>query len=273
MMFFNTIKTEPTPERVFSISRIVLDKAPIDEKKLESILVPEKLNTANTSYFRPVFETAKELKLIGYDEDKNVIFTGIKDNIKDMQSFRRYCNSFVFSDPSTDFYKIIGSFLSSNDEWWKYGSVTTSDEVIKLLYNLTGISSNKLEKDVILGIRFWINFLGFGYFQENAKIFLPNMYVALKDFMFLGNVEAGKEYAVEEFVDSLYNGSLVALKNSRDSMSFNLAFSNALRLMHDNKEIQLERISDSEKIWHMFPNNEHEFTSDITHIIIKQAVK
>lgn len=49
--------------------------------------------------------------------------------------------------------------------------------------------------------------------------------------------------------------------------------SNALRLMHDNKEIELERHLDSEKTWHLFPNDEHEFTSEVTHIIIKKVVK
>ena len=49
--------------------------------------------------------------------------------------------------------------------------------------------------------------------------------------------------------------------------------SNALRLLHDNKEIELKKHLDSERTWHLFPNEEHEFTSDVTHIIIKKAVK
>lgn len=70
-MFFSPIKTEPIPERVLSISQIVADKGPIDEKDLENILIPSKLSTAKTSYFGPVFETAKELNLIGcYNEGK-----------------------------------------------------------------------------------------------------------------------------------------------------------------------------------------------------------
>lgn len=45
-MFFSPIKTEPIPERVPSISQIVANKGSIDEKELESILVPSKLSTA-----------------------------------------------------------------------------------------------------------------------------------------------------------------------------------------------------------------------------------
>lgn len=272
-MFFSPIKTEPIPERVLSISQIVFDKAPIDEKELDSILIPVELNTAKTSYFRPVFDTAAELGLIGYDEDNKVIFTGNKNDIKSLKEFRMFCNSKVFSDPSTDFYKMISCFLKSNDEWLKYGSVTTSNEIIRKINNETNIPSQKLEKDVILGARFWINFLGFGYFQENAKTFLPNMYTALKDFMTLGSLEKGREYSIEEFINNLHNGSAVALKNARETLTFNLAMSNALRLLHDNKEVELKINLDSEKKWNLFPNEEHEFTLEITHIVIKKAVK
>ncbi len=272
-MFFSPIKTEPIPERVLSICQIVAEKGVIDEKELDSILVPSKLSTAKTSYFGPVFETAKELELIGYNEEKKVIFTGKKDDVKSLAAFRLFCNSVVFKDSTSEFYKIISCFLEANDEWLSYGSVTTSDKVIRLIYAETGISSLKLEKDVILGVRFWINFLGFGFFQETAKMFLPNMYIALKDFMILGSFEKGKEYSVEEFLDNLHSNSAVALKNARTTQNLNLALSNALRLLHDNKEIELKKNLDSEKTWHLFPNKEHEFTSDITHITIKKAVK
>lgn len=272
-MFFSPIKTEPIPERVLSICQIVADREPIDERELEGLLIPSVLNAAKTSYFNPIFETAKELELVGYNEDKKVVFIGKKDDIKSLTSFRSFCNSVVFKDSSSDFYKIISLFLEANDEWLNYGSVTTSAEVIRIINTETGISSNKLEKDVILGVRFWINFLGFGFFQEQAKIFLPNMYTALKDFMILGSLEEGKEYSVEDFLRSLHSGSNVALKNVESSLTLNLAMSNALRLLHDNKEIELKKHLDSEKTWHLFPNEEHEFTSDITHIIIKMAVR
>jgi len=272
-MFFSPIKTEPIPERVLSISQIVADKGPIDEKDLNSILIPSELNTAKTSYFRQVFDVAEELELIGYNEDKKVVFIGERDNIKSLSSFRLFCNSKVFSDSSTDFYKLISCFLSANDEWLKYGSATSSNEIVRIAVSVTGLPSNYLEKHGLLGLRFWINFLGFGFFHEQAKVFLPNMYTALKDFMILGNFEKGKEYSVEEFLDNLHSCSAVALKNARESLTLNLAMSNALRLLHDNKEIELEKHLDSEKTWHLFPNEEHEFTSDITHIIIKKAVK
>ena len=99
------------------------------------------------------------------------------------------------------------------------------------------------------------------------------MYTALKDFMALGDIEKGQEYSVDDFLNNLHVGSAVALKNAKATQRLNLAMSNALRLMHDNKEIELKIHLDSEKTWHLFPNEEHEFTSDVTHIVIKKAVK
>lgn len=273
-MFFSPIKTEPIPERVLSISQIVADKTPIDEKELERILIPTELNIAKGSYFRPVFDVAIELGLIGHNDENKVIFTGNKNDIKSLEKFRAYCNSKVFSDSSTDFYKIISCFLSSNDKWLRYGSLTTSDEIMRDVVKETDLPSNYLAKTGLLGTRFWLYFLGFGYFQENTKIiFLPNMYTALKDFMALGDFEKGQEYSIEDFLNNLHSGSAVALKNAKVSQTLNLAMSNALRLMHDNKEIELKIHLDSEKTWHLFPNEEHEFTSDVTHILVKEAIE
>ena len=63
----------------------------------------------------------------------------------------------------------------------------------------------------------------------------------------------------------------VALGNSVQTMKLNLALSNALRLLHDEKEIILKNNLDSEEVWHLFPNEEHIFTSDITHIIVLEV--
>ena len=73
-MFLTGIKTEPIPERILSICQAVEDRGPISRKDLEKLLVPEKLNTAKTSYFGPVFDAATELKLIGTNEHDQIIF-------------------------------------------------------------------------------------------------------------------------------------------------------------------------------------------------------
>ena len=274
LMFFDTIKTEPIPERVFSLACLVADKGAIDEKTLENLFIPKELNTARTSYFRPIFDTAKELNLIRYNENQEVVFIGNKESLSSLKSMRKYCNSLVFSGDfkSTNFYRIISCFLESNDDWLVYGSITSSDEIIAKIHEQTALPSTTLKKDVLLAIRFWINFLGFGYFHEKNMVFLPNMYTALHDFIDLGSIENGVEYTIEKFFASIHDGASVALTRSKTTLELNLAMSNALRLMHDNREIELVRRLDSEKVWNLFPNPEHIFVSEITHIVVKKAV-
>ena len=271
-MFLTGIKKEPIPERILSICQAVADREPIDKKDLDYLLVPIALNRDKTSYFGPVFDAATELKLIGTNEHGQIIFIGDHKDITDLLTFRIFCNSVVFSDRTSEFYKIISCFLSANDEWLEYGRMTTSQDIVRIVNQETGIPSLTLQKDVLLGIRFWISFLGFGFYQEKEGIFLPNMYTALRDFMMLGSIQE-KEYAVDDFLNSLYPGVSVALAGAKESMSLNLAMSNALRLMHDNQEIQFERHLDSARVWHLFPNPEHEFTDEITHILIRKAVE
>ena len=45
--------------------------------------------------------------------------------------------------------------------------------------------------------------------------------------------------------------------------------SNALRQMHDGKEIVIKNNLDSKEKWRLFYDNTHEFTDDITHIVYK----
>ena len=75
-----------------------------------------------------------------------------------------------------------------------------------------------------------MSFLGFGHVQEQGgKIFfLPNMNVALRDFIEKSNLEKGREYTVNEFVEKIYENATIALENVGESRKFNLALSNAL---------------------------------------------
>ena len=273
-MFDKDVRTEAIPERIFELARIVelyaSNEKALSKEELKGLFIQEELCTGTTNYFTPVFEAGQELGIISL-EDNIVKFTGKKELLKSLMQFRKFCNMTLFNNKESQFYQLIACFLNANDEWFKYGSFTTSDEIQKILNQATGIPTLTLKKDVVLAIRFWISFLGFGYVQEKQKIFLPNMYTALKDFIVSGNIETKKEYSVREFFRNVHQGIQVALGNSVQTMKLNLALSNALRLLHDEKEIILKNNLDSEEVWHLFPNEEHIFTSDITHIIVLEV--
>ena len=99
------------------------------------------------------------------------------------------------------------------------------------------------------------------------------MHVALKDFCIMANLEKNKEYSIKEFVERIYKYASVALQNAINTKEFNLAMSNALRQMHDEKEIVIKKNLDSREKWRLFCDNTHEFTDEITHIVYKGVKK
>lgn len=91
----------------------------------------------------------------------------------------------------------------------------------------------------------------------------------MKDFIKLADLEKGKEYSISEFLEALPSGISVATSRVKKDKTFNLAMSNALRQLHDMKEIQLKRHMDSAERWTLYENKSHEFQSEITHLVFK----
>jgi len=265
-MFDNNIKTEPIPERVYELCKIV-SKCDVNDKIVKERMEPKAINSAGSSYYGSIREVCvQELKLIT-KEGGVLSFVGDKKILKDMDSFRQYCNSIVFKNKETYFYKIARCFLESDDKWLKYKTLSDSNIRIEV-QEKTHISL--ITGDMMLGMRFWISFLGFGYIQESGSMYyLPNMHIALQDFCEFADFEKNKEYTVFEFISMISNSASVALENAKETMRFNLAMSNALRQMHDRKEIVLKKALDSKETWELYPDETHEFTDKITHIVYK----
>ena len=269
-MFDNNIKTEPIPERVFELCKMV-SKSEVDDSVVRERMEPKGLNHSSTSYYPIIREVCiQELKLIEKENDK-LRFIGDKKILKNYDTFRMYCNSIVFCNQDTNFYKIVKCFLESNATWLKYKTLTDAN-IRRETQEKENISL--VSEQMMLGSRFWVSFLGFGYIQEGvAMFFLPNMHVALKDFCIMANLEKNKEYSIKEFVERIYKYASVALQNAINTKEFNLAMSNALRQMHDEKEIVIKKNLDSREKWRLFCDNTHEFTDEITHIVYKGVKK
>lgn len=266
-MFDNNIKTETIPERVYELLKLISVKDISEEEAKNKFLPCELNNGKNGAYYSAVKNVClDELKLI-QSEDNKLSYIGDVKIIKNLDTFRTFCNSVVYSNKESYFFKILSCCLESNDEWLKYKTLTDPN-IIRDIMDKTNIQS--FDSKMILGIRFWLSFLGFGFIQEKNYIyFLPNMYVALKDFCVNSNLEVNIEYTVNEFVKEIYDNASVALTKTLSTHQFNLAMSNALRQMHDSKEIVLHRNLDSEQVWKLFPDKAHEFNEEITHITFK----
>lgn len=266
-MFDNNIKTEPIPERVYELCKMV-SKGDIDDNIARERMEPKGINPlGSTSYYPSIREVCvKELKLIEKDND-TLKYVGEKKILKNLETFRIYCNSIVFNNQESHFYKITKCFLEANDTWLKYKTLTD--------VNIRREVQEKAEialvnEQTMLGSRFWISFLGLGYIQEGyAMYFLPNMHVALQDYCELAELKKNREYTINEFVEDIRKYASVALQSAKEKKEFNLAMSNALRQMHDRKEIVLKKNLDSKEKWKLFFDNTHEFTDEFTHIIYK----
>lgn len=265
-MFDNNIKTESIPERVFELCRMV-SKSDIEDTVARERMEPKGLNSSSTSYYPIIREVCiNELGLIDKDKEK-LKYIGDKKILKSYDTFRMYCNSIVFKNPDTYFYKIVKCYLESNDTWLKYKTLTD----VNIRREIQEKENISLVTDpMMLGSRFWVAYLGFGYIQEGAAMFyLPNMHIALQDFCEMANLEKNHEYSVKEFVEAISKYASVALQSTFDTREFNLAMSNALRQMHDEKEIIIKKNLDSKEKWRLFCDNTHEFTDEITHIVYK----
>lgn len=265
-MFDNNIKTEPIPERVYELCKMV-SKGDIDDSVARERMEPSGLNTSGTSYYPTIREVCiQELHLI--EKDNEILkYVGDKKILKNLDSFRIFCNSKVFNNTDTYFYRIVQCYLEANDTWLKYKTLTDVNIRREVQENA---KISLVDEKMMLGSRFWISFLGFGFIQEGyAMYFLPNMHIALQDYCELAELEKNKEYSIKEFVDKIFEYASVALKNVKESKTFNLAMSNALRTMHDRKEIVLSKNLDSREKWNLYFDGTHEFTNEITHIVYK----
>lgn len=266
-MFDDNVKTEAIPERVFELCKMV-DNKPIAESDLKEMFEPIALGTNATSYFSTVRGAAEELHLIK-KQDGLIEFVGDKTCIKSMEQFRRYCNSVVWKNENTFFYRIAQTLLNSNDTF--FGENITS---LTVLSKMREAISPSINEPMMLGERFWLAFLGFGFVHEAFQkiTFLPNMYIAMKDFISLCDFEKGKDYTVREFLTAICEHSKVAFDGIYETKQFNLAASNALRQLDKSREIKISRNLDSKEVWRLYKLETQNIT-EITHITIRGIIR
>lgn len=264
-MFDNNFDVESLPERIYEFCKIVLEE-PIKQADLKNRIQP--IAEETTSYFNNLRTTSVNLGLIFRREDGFFEATEqAKIALKDMAAFRRYCNSVVWKNDSSAFYKIAQVFLNSNERWLAVPNLTDST-----IRSEVGQATGYTDERYLLGERFWLSFLGFGYVTEsgNRRQILPNMYVALKDFMYLAGMSNSGKMEIKDFLGRLAPLCRIAFP-TKNTTRLSLALSCALRQMHDLKEIELSRESDAKEVWKLMKFETHEITEEVTHIVVKKV--
>jgi len=264
-MFTGNMVTEAIPTRVFALYRIANSKKDISRNEVMSLMEPDGIRDGKTSYFNVVLKAAAELNLV--QTDNNLILPLVpKEELQDINDFRAYVISKLNSFSDEQFYKCTNAILNLNDQIFSYKSISDND----MLNFLSTKTDQQINPRNALGLRFWLQFLGFGYMQDLA--FLPNAYVFVKNVIDLMDLEKKQTYKMDEFMSRFSKFGGILSDNMKPDKHINLAFSNALRELHDNKEIELVYGSDAENRWTLFPSSVA-FDKQIDSIVYKGVKK
>ena len=263
-MFKDGVLPDFIPERIYDLICLTSKKR-VTSKEAAEFLEPLTLNNIH-EYYQKVLNASIELGLIKKDDDY-LCYIGGDECIKSLDCFRKYCNSVVWKDEESLFFKITSAFVESNYEFLKYDNITSP---LVNVYIMKHTNDRNADVKRLRGHRFWLSFLGIGLIQERNEIyFLPNMCVAMRDFIALSSIERNKEYTIREFFNIISEVGKICITTCMKDLKLSAAISNALRTLHDSKEIELERLLDSKEVWSMIKSDVHMYT-DITHIIVRR---
>lgn len=265
-MFKNKIQTEPIPERVFALYKVMKVQKNIEKNKLQEMLTPSFLNSSD--YFSRTLQVAQELELVIINGDY-VILNNQVETLNTIENLRKYVNSLWGSQFSEGpFSKVTKCIFDAGRDCLKYNNVSSMTDIVPF------VTDNR----EMLGWRFWASFLGLGVLTMPDKIdrapqpdntkFLPNASNYLLDIIVQLNFEKDKKYNFDEFVDSLNTVAKPLVSKSITTKQINFGLSNALRTLHDQKFIQLEFINDQKSVWMLDKLEFHPIVDRVTHVTI-----
>ena len=259
-MFIGNMVTEAIPARVFALYKVVESKKGISRSELQGLMEPKDI-VEGTSYFSAIIKAAEELKIIE-NHDNTIELPEDKEKFKTIDDFRRYVISILPDLSESQFWKCTNVIVNMNEKIYEYSSISDSG----MLNYLSNQLDETIKPRMILGWRFWSQFLGFGMMNDMA--FLPNAYVYVKDVLCLMNLEKKQEYSMSDFMGRFMQYGRIVLSPSASEKNMNIAMSSALRQLHDNGEIVLKFGSDQEIKWILYPSKEL-FNQPISSVVYK----
>lgn len=251
--------TEAIPARVYSLYKIAISKKEITRAEIQAMMEPSEIYDG-TSYFSAIFKAAQELKII--DIQDNLVLPAVaKEKMKDIEEFRYHAISKLPDFEDEQFFRVTNVIVNLNEQIYKYS--LTDSELLNIISQQIGA---QVTAPMIRGWRFWAQFLGFGYMYNMS--FLPDAYVFIRNILRHMELEKNKEYQIDDFMLMFEPYGKIISGNMQPERNMNIALSNALRELHDNKEIELKYRSDAEKRWVLYPSNE-QFNEQIASIVYK----
>lgn len=258
----DSMRMEPTPERVLSVCRLVGQKS-MTRDEIRAALTLGINDEKEFALIKASINVAlEELALIKTQNDR-LLLAVEPDVIASPSAFRRYVSARAFSAKDSTFYMFTRWLVAQNErifsmKSWEGMAKTCGAEVKDLA---------KLNENAVLGWRFWAAFLGLGYLS--GTMFIPNMKLRLEDILATSYTEKFK-----------YNETVLAqdftlwLSTKMPEVAFDsklpLALSAGLRTLHELGLIRLETWSDSIPV--MLYRVDGEPINGFTHITVKEAI-
>lgn len=258
-MFEDRMVTSAIPERVYALCQAVKSRG-MAENKLRELLEPSDLG-GKTKYFGSVRDAAKQLGLIS-DKEGEISLLVDKKSIDSISLFRKSIITNIDSVENGLFYAVSQEYFNLGDKIYKYSSV--SDK--QLVEYMTQSVGKAVYEDDMRAWRFWAAFLGFGHLQ--GMMLLPNVAQYLREVISLCGMNKNREYSMSEFITMIKPYCGIILGTVSDDHILNMAFSNGLRVLHDEGEIILQHKLDRGDMWFLYKAELHGIQSTVTHITI-----
>ena len=235
-MFLDNEKIRPaaTPERVLAICRLV-GYQKYTKEEINQLCALDKGAKMNDESRRNSFMAAEELGLIELVNGKYILKISEKD-LENPVTFRRAISPIIFSRINTTFFKFTEWFILNSEVIYSLNKF----EDIAAMAAKSGI--DEISENAVLGIRFWLYYLGHAYQYNNTII--PNMKVRLEDALRV--IPKGTVMTNIEFVDWL-KANIPEARAACTYEKLPLAVSNGLRILNNENKIELQQRMDAVK--------------------------
>ena len=270
-MFKGNMVTEAIPARVYALYRIVADNDGIRRTDLQNMMEPPTLKKkesgkSKTSYFNEVLTCASELQLVEV-KDNSVWVLITPARLSDIHDMRLTAIRNLSEFHDTQFYKVTKSILEMNEKVFEMGGLSD----LKMVDYLTKETGENITNVRMNAWRFWAEFYGFGY-VPSAGIFIPNAYRFLKSILSISDLKVNTEYSFADFLANINIYGSILTEANTDIHTLNMALSNGLRQLEQNKEIELLAQNDRPVNYSLYPSKSFHI-SMVTAVIYKGVGK
>ena len=257
------MRMEPTPERVYSVCRLVAQKKLTHEELRQAMTLGQNGDKEIDQINKSLSVALEELNILKTKD--NLLELAVDPAVIDTPTnFRRHISNTTLLKKDTTFYLFTKWVISKNENLfplksWETMAKVCGSEVPEL---------SKINENAALGWRFWASFLGFGYLS--GTMFIPNMKIRLEDILstsFADKYKYDEAIRATDFISWLssrmpevdYTGKLP------------LALSAGLRTLHELGLIKLETWRDSTRIF-LYPVDGDPI-NDFSHITVTEEVR